>query len=338
MTTIRHTSCCVYNEKIRALRNQKGLTQEELARKAGLSLSSIKSLENSSSQSFRIDTVRNIALALDVDIRELIKEKATMDIEVEINNDTFNDEANEAIDTILQKKVNERLEGNRRMINELLDRRNKAYRSGQFDCAVGVEKFALDKLRLDAPMSMTEICSTIMSLAQALASIHPDKDFMNESTEFIHWIGNVLYTQPLDTLTSHVDCERIWTYMINNAYCVEFDKQDEQDEKKKQHNHRIQERYLHLIESLTPSRFSSPKERVTALLQLFFFFDENWDLCKLQPDAYITLSYLFCLFEDEQIASDDYINLDRATTVIFIFLYALENANLKKPHPIIKDE
>ena len=95
---------------------------------------------------------------------------------------------------------------------------------------------------------------------------------------------------------------------------------------------------MHLIESLTPSRFSSPKERVTALLQLFFFFDENWDLCKLQPDAYITLSYLFCLFEDEQIASDDYINLDRATTVIFIFLYALENANLKKPHPIIIDE
>lgn len=335
MTTVRHTSYRVYNKKIRALRNQKRLTQEELAHKADISLSSIKSLENSSSQSFRIETIRKIASPLDIDVRELIKEKATMDIEVEINDDTFNDEA---VDMILQKKVNDQLKDNRRMIDELLDRSNQAYQSGQIECAVNVGTLCLDKLRLNSPISMTEICSTIMSQAQALASVYPDKEFMKESKDIIHWIGNVLYTLPRDILTTHIDRERIWTFMINSAYCVSFfDGQDEQDEQKKQHNQRIQERYLCLIESLTPARFYSSTERVDILLQVFFFFDENWSLCQFQSSAYITLSLLFCLLEDDPISDDDFINLDRATTVIFFFLYALENANSRKP-PFIKDK
>lgn len=314
MTKIKHTSCCVHAKKIRSLRLQKMLTQEELADKAGLSLSSVKSLERSSTQSFQLNTVRNIASILDVDVQELVKEKASMDIDFKSDRQNY-----EAFDEILKNEVDTRLAENRHMIDELLERYDKACASGQFDHAVNVAPFVLNKLRLNTPISMPEICSIIIGQAQAIAY---DEDFTNNSADLILWIGNVIYSQPRNILTTHIDRERIWTSLINSANFVKFD------------NNKLQKSYSHLIDELTNVRFCSSEERVTALLRIFFFVNENWNLCKNNPNVYIMLSFLFSLFEDDSIAEDDYINKNRATLVIFNFLLTLKKANGKKP-PIV---
>jgi len=62
-------------KKIRALRNQKGISQETLAEKAQLSLRTIQRIETGETEP-RGDTFNRLAAALEVDIEELIDEPA----------------------------------------------------------------------------------------------------------------------------------------------------------------------------------------------------------------------------------------------------------------------
>lgn len=57
---------------IRELRERKGLSQEQLARKSGVSASHIGYIENGERQA-TIDVLCRIALALNVDIKDLFK-------------------------------------------------------------------------------------------------------------------------------------------------------------------------------------------------------------------------------------------------------------------------
>lgn len=59
-------------DRIRSLREFRDLTQEELASRAGVSVDTIRTLEQNRRQSARIDTMRKLARALDVQLERLV--------------------------------------------------------------------------------------------------------------------------------------------------------------------------------------------------------------------------------------------------------------------------
>ena len=66
--------CNVLGERIRAIRKRKGLTQEELARKANIPQSSLVELENGKRNDARFDKVCSIADALGIELECLVRE------------------------------------------------------------------------------------------------------------------------------------------------------------------------------------------------------------------------------------------------------------------------
>ena len=60
-------------DRIRELRKENNLTQEELADKSGVSYKHIQKLEGKSMHNPRLDTVRKIAQAFEISISELLK-------------------------------------------------------------------------------------------------------------------------------------------------------------------------------------------------------------------------------------------------------------------------
>ena len=63
-----------FNEKLISLRKSKGLSQEELAKKAGISRSLISAIEAPRlAYNFTLDVLLNIANALDARAEELLK-------------------------------------------------------------------------------------------------------------------------------------------------------------------------------------------------------------------------------------------------------------------------
>ncbi len=62
-----------FGERLRELRKEKLLTQEELAKKAGLNPNSIVRIERGSVAEPRFSTIRKLAAALEVDPQELVK-------------------------------------------------------------------------------------------------------------------------------------------------------------------------------------------------------------------------------------------------------------------------
>ena len=331
---MRYNSFYINPQKLKRLRLQAGMSQQELAEKINVSDQTISHWETER-HCPQPDSFRRLAKALNVPIKELVIDQMSYDYNdnpststSEINvvadsNDVDVVDVADSDDVVLAKKVSDRLKFNRSMIDELLERYHLAYSLGQFDCSISLYEPFLDDLKLETPMSIVDVCRIILQQAQTIAA---DSDFTKESTDVIHWIGNVIYSQPRDIFTTLIDCERIWTNIINIAHCVVFPDSN------------TTQRYFQLIDNLTPSRFALPEARVEALLRLFFFYDENWKSCQNQPDAYEVLSLIFCLFEQPPIDENDLLNLNRAATVIFIFLYALDKANLRKPHPIVKDE
>ncbi len=59
---------------IKHFRNQKNLTQKQLAEKAGITLFTLTKIEGGSTPDPRIDTLRRVAHVLDVKVDDLIKE------------------------------------------------------------------------------------------------------------------------------------------------------------------------------------------------------------------------------------------------------------------------
>lgn len=326
---MRSTSCPVFNQKIHDLRVKNNYTQKELAEKAGISLSTVRSLEKLPNR-FDIHTIRNVAEALNVTPGEIIMDVILSDEKNAAKTDSIADNLSEistdSFEIDFQEEITARLENNRHMIDKLLTRYQDASSSGQFDCSVTVEQNTMIELKLLSPLSMPDVLNRIMWHMQAIATYDKDEYFMTHCENVIHWICNVLYTQPRNILTSHVDRERLWTFVINSANEIKFE------------DDHIRERYIQLVDNLTTCRFAPSEERVLALLQLFFFIDENWKTVQEQSDAYVTLSLILCLFENDPIASDDWINLDRAATVILIFLNTLVSTNAHKPYPVAKDK
>ncbi|MFH1543241.1 MAG: helix-turn-helix transcriptional regulator [Patescibacteria group bacterium] len=62
-------------EKIKKLRNDKDLTQEELARKANIPYATLMKIENGQVKNPTIKTIYKIAKALNISLDELIDEK-----------------------------------------------------------------------------------------------------------------------------------------------------------------------------------------------------------------------------------------------------------------------
>jgi transcriptional regulator with XRE-family HTH domain len=62
----------MYLKKLKALRNQKGWSQEKLAQEAGISYHTLIKLEQSGIKNPRIETVIKLADALSVSLDELV--------------------------------------------------------------------------------------------------------------------------------------------------------------------------------------------------------------------------------------------------------------------------
>ena len=60
-------------KKIRELRNKKGLSQEKLARLAGVSYNTVVKIESGESKNPTFQTMAGIAKALEVSLDELVK-------------------------------------------------------------------------------------------------------------------------------------------------------------------------------------------------------------------------------------------------------------------------
>lgn len=74
----------VYQEigkRIKKERKKKGITQEQLASLTSYSLSFIANIESNTYQSFSIQTLYNIANALDVSVHDLIPDKKEIELE-----------------------------------------------------------------------------------------------------------------------------------------------------------------------------------------------------------------------------------------------------------------
>ena len=61
-------------ENIKRYRKESNLSQDDLARKAGVTYSTLSKIEAGYNQNPRVDTVRKIAVALGVTIDDLMKE------------------------------------------------------------------------------------------------------------------------------------------------------------------------------------------------------------------------------------------------------------------------
>ena len=61
-------------ENIKKFRKQRGISQEELARKAGATYSTLIKLESGSNKNPTVKTLQQIAQALDVTLDDLVKE------------------------------------------------------------------------------------------------------------------------------------------------------------------------------------------------------------------------------------------------------------------------
>ena len=61
-------------ENIKKFRKQRGISQEELARKAGVTYSTLIKLESGSNKNPTVKTLQQIAQALDVTLDDLVKE------------------------------------------------------------------------------------------------------------------------------------------------------------------------------------------------------------------------------------------------------------------------
>ncbi|MFF4002396.1 helix-turn-helix domain-containing protein [Streptomyces californicus] len=64
--------CIGIGDRIRALREFRDITQDELARRSGVSVDTIRKLEQGVRESARINTLRNLARALDVQLERLV--------------------------------------------------------------------------------------------------------------------------------------------------------------------------------------------------------------------------------------------------------------------------
>lgn len=62
--------------RIRQLREERGLTQTELARKSGLAQPTLSELERGSKTNPSLKVLRRLADALGIDVADLIKEEA----------------------------------------------------------------------------------------------------------------------------------------------------------------------------------------------------------------------------------------------------------------------
>ena len=62
----------MYGETIRALREQRGITQAQLAEMLGLKQSAIANMESGLSAFSSVERLRQIAMALDVSIEEIV--------------------------------------------------------------------------------------------------------------------------------------------------------------------------------------------------------------------------------------------------------------------------
>lgn len=65
------------SKNIKKVRKEKGLTQEQLARKMEYSTQFISNIESKNHQTFSLGTLWRLALVLDIDIAELFKEEDT---------------------------------------------------------------------------------------------------------------------------------------------------------------------------------------------------------------------------------------------------------------------
>jgi transcriptional regulator with XRE-family HTH domain len=61
-------------ENIKTFRKQRGISQEELARKAGVTYSTLIKLESGSNKNPTVKTLQQIAQTLDVTLDDLMKE------------------------------------------------------------------------------------------------------------------------------------------------------------------------------------------------------------------------------------------------------------------------
>lgn len=67
----------IVSKNIKKQRQQKGLTQEQLAQKMSYSTQFISNIESKNHQTFSLGTLWRLALVLDIDIAELFKEEDT---------------------------------------------------------------------------------------------------------------------------------------------------------------------------------------------------------------------------------------------------------------------
>ncbi|MGN1370673.1 MAG: helix-turn-helix domain-containing protein [Candidatus Coprovivens sp.] len=67
----------IVSKNIKKQRQQKGLTQEQLAQKMSYSTQFISNIESKNHQTFSLGTLWRLALVLDIDIAELFKEEET---------------------------------------------------------------------------------------------------------------------------------------------------------------------------------------------------------------------------------------------------------------------
>jgi transcriptional regulator with XRE-family HTH domain len=74
----RPGAATVVRERLRLLRQQRGLTQEALAEKAGVSVDAVTRIE-SGRRSPRLDTLERLAAALAVNLQELVAAKSLPD-------------------------------------------------------------------------------------------------------------------------------------------------------------------------------------------------------------------------------------------------------------------
>jgi transcriptional regulator with XRE-family HTH domain len=70
-----HVKVFMLAENIKRYRMEKGLSQEQLAQKAGITYSTLAKLESGVNQNPKVKTLQQIATALEVSLDDLMKER-----------------------------------------------------------------------------------------------------------------------------------------------------------------------------------------------------------------------------------------------------------------------
>ena len=70
-----HVKVFMLAENIKRYRIEKGLSQEQLAQKAGITYSTLAKLESGANQNPTVKTLQQVARALDVTLDDLMKEQ-----------------------------------------------------------------------------------------------------------------------------------------------------------------------------------------------------------------------------------------------------------------------